>query len=180
MIFWATLVHVIGEFLNFVFAKRWNLEIGVDDMVFLFFTDVVFSALKTLLYTLPIMALFAKVTPKKIEGTTFAFLTGTMDLANVVISPAMGTWINHQFVGVNKNDLSNYPTLPLIATVCAAVSFILVFLIPTKPQIKQFRKDRRQHYFEKKKARRIRRLEKKRARGLPIADEEQALLDNPE
>ena len=132
MVFWATVVHVIGEFLNFVFAKRWNLEIGIDDIVFLFFTDIVFSALKTLLYTLPIMALFAKITPKKIEGTTFAFLTGTMNLATTVISPGMGTWINSQFVGVNKKDLSNYPTLPLIATICAAVSFILVFLIPTK------------------------------------------------
>ena len=84
MVFWATVVHVIGEFLNFVFAKRWNLEIGIDDIVFLFFTDIVFSALKTLLYTLPIMALFAKITPKRIEGTTFAFLTGTMNLATTV------------------------------------------------------------------------------------------------
>ena len=95
MIFWATVVHVIGEFLNFVFAKRWNLEIGISDLVFLFFTDIVFSALKTLLYTLPIMALFAKITPKRIEGTTFAFLTGTMNLASTVISPGIGTWINH-------------------------------------------------------------------------------------
>ena len=85
MIFWATLLHLIGAFLNFVFAKRWNLEIGISDYVFLFFTDVVFSVIQTLFYTLPIMALFAKITPKRIEGTTFAFLTGTMNLASTVI-----------------------------------------------------------------------------------------------
>jgi hypothetical protein len=92
--------------LIFVFAKRWNLEIGIPDIYFLFFTDVVISIIITLLYTLPIMALFAKITPKRIEATTFAFLTGTMDFANTVISPGEGTLINHEFVGVNRNDLS--------------------------------------------------------------------------
>jgi len=106
MILAAMIAGVIGAFLIFVFAKRWNLEIGIPDIYFLFFTDVVISIIITLLYTLPIMALFAKITPKRIEATTFAFLTGTMDFANTVISPGEGTLINHEFVGVNRNDLS--------------------------------------------------------------------------
>ena len=96
----------IGAFLNYTFAKRWNLDIGIPDLVFLFFTDIVFNVLGTVLYSLPILALFAKITPAKIEGTIFAFLTGTMNLASTVISPGMGTLINSQFVGVNKKDLS--------------------------------------------------------------------------
>jgi hypothetical protein len=40
------------------------------------------------------MALFAKITPKRIEGTTFAFLTGTMNFATTVIGPGMGVWEN--------------------------------------------------------------------------------------
>ena len=73
------------------------------------------------------MALFAKITPEKIEGTTFATLTGTMNLANGIIAPAMGTWINHQFVGVTSEDLSKYEILCLIAVVCAAVSHFWPF-----------------------------------------------------
>ena len=64
-----------------MFARRWNLEIGIPDLAFLFFTDVVFSVLLLLFYGLPILALFAKVTPKKVEGTIFAFLTGTVHLS---------------------------------------------------------------------------------------------------
>ena len=94
---------------------------------------------KVVLYSLPIMALFAKITPEKIEGTTFATLTGTMNLANGIIAPAMGTWINHQFVGVTSEDLSKYEILCLIAVVCAAISYVLVFLIPTKAQIREWR-----------------------------------------
>ena len=58
--------------------------------------DVVFNALSTMLYNLPILSLFAKITPVKIEGTIFAFLTGTMNFASTVISPGIGTWINYQ------------------------------------------------------------------------------------
>ena len=42
MIFWATFLHVVGDFLNFVFAKRWNLVIGIPDLIYLFASDSVF------------------------------------------------------------------------------------------------------------------------------------------
>ena len=77
----------------------------------------------------------------------------------------MGTWVNSEFVGVSKKDLSNYSTLCLIAFCCVLVSFILILLIPTKAQIRQFRDDREKAYLELKKARRARRAAKKRARG---------------
>lgn len=132
MILGAMITLIVSTFLNFCFAKRWNLEIGISDMVFLLFTDIVFGVVGTLLYSLPILALFAKITPAKIEGTIFAFLTGTMNLATSVISPGMGTFINHQFVGVNKKDLSNYSTLCLIAFIGAILTLALLPLIPTK------------------------------------------------
>ena len=78
------------------------------------------------------MALFGKVTPPRIEGTIFAFLTGTMNFCNYIISPAMGALINSKFVGVNKRDLSKYPTLILIALIGSIISFGLLPLIPMK------------------------------------------------
>merc|ERR1712070_1002606 len=94
MIFAATLIQILGAFCDFSFAKRWNLEFEIDDMFFLFFTEVIFDCIHTLLFTLPIMALFAKITPKNIEGTTFATLTGTMNFASTVIKPGIGVFIN--------------------------------------------------------------------------------------
>jgi len=114
MVLLSIVANILSSALNFGFAKRWNLELGIPDLCFLLFTDVVFAVISTLLYTLPIMSLFAKITPAKIEGTTFAFLTGTMNFGGTVISPAIGTFINHEWVGVNKKDLTQYPTLLLI------------------------------------------------------------------
>lgn len=184
MIIFATITHIIGAFFNYMFAMRWNLEIDIPDLVFLFFTDVVFSVVQTLLYTLPIIALFAKITPKRIEGTTFAFLTGTMNLASTVISPGIGTWINYQFVGVNKRDLSRWSVLCLISLCCATVSLVLIFLIPTKQQIREFRFDRDKAYEEKKQERRDRRRKKAEERAKENQeggeDERQSLLQTPD
>ena len=139
MIFWAMVVGVIGAFLNFMFAKRWNLEIGIPDMAFLFATDVIFSVISVILYSLPILALFAKITPPRIEGTIFAFLTGTMNFANAIIAPNVGTFENHEFVGVNKKDLSNYWVLTLIALIGTILTFALLPLIPTRTQLKEWK-----------------------------------------
>lgn len=162
MVLIAFITGTIGAFLNYVFAKRWNQDMGIPDIVFLLFTDVVFEVLVTMLYTLPIMALFAKITPRNIEGTIFATLTGIMNFASTVISPGMGTFINHQFVGVNKNDISNYSTLILIQFIAGLFNFALLPLIPTKVQVRKFRDDRAVQYEEIKKARKARRAEKKR------------------
>lgn len=81
------------------------------------------------------MALFAKITPHKVEGTVFALLTGTSNLDSAVLQPLMGAWINNQFVGVTKDDQSNYSTLMLINIICAPIGYILLFLIPLRKQI---------------------------------------------
>ena len=67
--------------------------------------------------TLPTLALFAKITPVKIEGTVFAFLTGTTNLAANVISPMIGVWINEKYFNVTAEDLSQYKNLYRTAAV---------------------------------------------------------------
>jgi uncharacterized membrane protein YeaQ/YmgE (transglycosylase-associated protein family) len=92
---WNVVLGIIGSFLNYCFAMRWNVAIGISDYFFLIFTDVVFGAISTAFGVLPIMALFAKITPRRIEGTMFAFLTGTSNFDNGVMQPMMGAWINN-------------------------------------------------------------------------------------
>lgn len=160
MIFFAMIANVFATFLTFAFAKRWNKNCNINDIVFLFFTDVVFNVIQTVLYSLPLLALFAKVCPAKIEGTIFAFLTGTMNLASTVIQPGMGTLINKQFVGVSKKDLSGYSTLCLIAFICSLVTFVLLPLIPTKKQLADYKQERTEQFLERKRLRKERRGQK--------------------
>lgn len=172
MIFFAMLVGILGAFLNFAFSKRWNLDWGIPDMVFLIFTDTVFSTVSTILYSLPILALFAKITPKRIEGTIFAFLTGTMNFSRSIISPNMGTFINHEFVGVNKKDLSGYSTLTLISLISSILVLALLPLVPTRKQLREWKEARKQSIEDKKEGRKAERARKE--------EEEKALLEKKE
>ena len=106
LLYWSTVVSVISSLAGWGFALRWNLLLGINDMIFVILTDTIFGTISLAMNTLPTLALFAKITPTKIEGTVFAFLTGTTNLANNVLSPMIGVWVNDQFVGVTAEDLS--------------------------------------------------------------------------
>lgn len=127
-------IRVLGAFSSYAFSMRWNLAIGLSDYMFLFLTDVVFASVQIAFSTLPLMALFAKITPKRIEGTIFAFLTGTWNLDSTVIQPLIGNAIN-SFIGVNKDDLSGYSTLMLIALCMTPLGFANAFFIPLKEYV---------------------------------------------
>lgn len=113
ILFWGTVLAVVSSGLSIAWVLRWNIAIGISDVAFILFTDVVIGPLGRATGTLPQLALFAKVTPKGIEGTIFALLTGIYDLTSFTISPALGSWVNSKFVHVtkedfNKNDLHRY------------------------------------------------------------------------
>jgi len=79
------IANVIVTFLQFSFAMRWNQEVDVDDMFMIFFTDAGIGTLSTAFLNLPSMALFAKISPRRIEATLFALLTSVMNLDTYIL-----------------------------------------------------------------------------------------------
>jgi Na+/melibiose symporter-like transporter len=135
LLFWSTVVSVISSLASYCFAMRWNLLIGLTDILFVVLTDTIFGTVSLALNTLPTLALFAKITPHKIEGTVFAFLTGTCNLASNVMSPIVGVYLNETFVNVTAEDLSKYNQLCLIGFITSFLGFLLLPLIPLKTDI---------------------------------------------
>lgn len=135
VIYWSTLCSVVSSVSQYAFAMRWNQLIGINDIVFIVLTDTIFGVISQAMNTLPTLALFAKITPTKIEGTVFAFLTGTTNLANSVLSPMVGVFLNERFVGVTAENLSKYPELCLIGLITSFLGFLILPLIPLKSQI---------------------------------------------
>lgn len=85
------------------------------------------------------MVLFAKVIPKNIEGTVFAFLTGTINFGNGVVSPMTGSFINDLFVGVTRDNMTsqNFIKLVWIETFSSLIPILFLKLIPLKSQIQK-------------------------------------------
>lgn len=135
LIYYATICSVIQSCSSYAFACRLNLYLGINDVVFIICTDTVFGVMSLALFTLPIMALFAKITPHNIEGTVFAFLTGTVNMSNTILSPMIGVYLNNKFVGVTATDLSGYKNLCFFGIISSFIGFLLLPLIPLKDDI---------------------------------------------
>jgi len=85
------------------------------------------------------MVLFAKVTPRHIEGTVFALLTGMSNFANFVLAPAAGGIVNDLFVDVTNENLSsdNFVFLIMIECGCSLLPFLFMFLIPLRSSVEK-------------------------------------------
>jgi hypothetical protein len=99
------------------------------------------------------MALFAKISPRRIEATLFALLTSVMNFDTYIEQPMMGAFINYEFVGVNKDDMSKYSTLCLIAFICSFIGFALLPLIPLRKDIRRSKRLRLAQEIKDKRAR---------------------------
>lgn len=131
MMTFAFIMNITQSLSNLCFSLRWNLLLGIPDLTFLFTTEFIFGVSNSMFFVLPILSLFAKMTPPKVEGTIFAFLTGTWNLSEHVIAPCVGAFINQHFVGIDKDHIQNYPTLRLISFVGCISSCALIPIIPT-------------------------------------------------
>ena len=80
------------------------------------------------------MVVFAKITPKRVEATAFALLTGTSNF-KYVIKDFVGSSVNGALVGVTTEDLSNYYILVIINTVMSVIPALFLWLLPTKADI---------------------------------------------
>jgi hypothetical protein len=134
---WNLLIGTLGSFIQLIFAMRLNLQLGISDLVFVIVSSVITDTLSTAFSQLPVLVLFAKITPKNIEATVFALFTGVLNLSAIVISPNMGILINDLFVGVRLDSLSDYYKLVFIQLFLSLVPLALMHLIPLKQEIEQ-------------------------------------------
>jgi hypothetical protein len=123
-----------GILMNLLFVLRFNLIIGIPDIIFVIFTSTITGTLAMAFSFLPTLVLFTKITPVNIEATIFAMLTGLYNLSNSVIGPLIGSFLCKWFA-VTSDDLSNYYQLIIIQAICVCCSFFYIYLVPLKADI---------------------------------------------
>ena len=137
LIRFASIIRIINCTLDLVFVNRLNVAVGIPDWLFIISSDLVLGTLSMGLTMLPMMVLFAKITPKAIEASCFAMLTGVTNLSWGFLSPTIGTQINERFVGVSSDNLKDMPQLCMISFTCSFIPLLFVSLIPLKDDIKK-------------------------------------------
>jgi hypothetical protein len=149
---WNSIMGVIGGFIGLIFAMRLNLSLGISDLAFVILSSLITDTLSTAFSQMPVLVLFAKITPPNIEATVFALFTGLFNLSSIVISPNVGILINKLFVGVTLDNLSDYYKLVFIQLMLSFIPIFLQFLIPMKYEIEEIqRKQQADSVGDKKK-----------------------------
>jgi len=66
------------------FVLRITANLGINDVVFLVFTDLTIGPFLYALSLMAMLSLLAKITPHHVEATMFAFLAGTNNLTGLI------------------------------------------------------------------------------------------------
>lgn len=111
LIMFSIFLNIFQAVANLLWVKRVNIDYGISDRVFVIATDILVSTLTLSFRMLPMNVHFAKITPSHIEGTCFAFYTGTTSFLHGVLATYNGSLINDAFIGVTSSDLSNFTQL---------------------------------------------------------------------
>lgn len=133
---YGILLGIIFAPMSMLFVLRKNVEYGMPDLFVIIFSEVVSDTLGSCFHLLPIMVMFAKICPKRIEATGFAFLTGTSNFTGT-IRGLVGSLLNNLFVGVTQADLSKYYILVTISLVTSVLPVLYLKLLPLRADLEK-------------------------------------------
>jgi hypothetical protein len=132
---YSIMVSYFGGVFGLMFVMRLNVMLGINDIIFIILTSVITDTLALAFSNMPLLVLFAKVTPHHIEATVFAFLTSVSNFSSSVVSPLMGAIINDFFVGVTLDNLEDFYLLVIIQLISIGIPLLYINLIPLRQEI---------------------------------------------
>ena len=127
----------LNGFSSLALTLRWNVAIGISDMVFCVFTGVTFFPLIMGLYIIPPFVLIAKITPAHVEATIFSFAASLINAGIHFSGKYMGLAWNKWFFGVSTDSLDNLWKLCLLETCCACLCLVYVPLLPSWEEVRE-------------------------------------------
>ncbi|KAJ3117573.1 hypothetical protein HK098_006150, partial [Nowakowskiella sp. JEL0407] len=136
--FWTQLIASMLLFSDIILFKRWNLKIGISDLVFTLGSDSVYQIIGQL-QAMPFLVLAAQLCPENIEATFFATLT-SLNNAGANISTRWGGGLLN-LLGVvrdpstNEFNFSKLDIALWIRICTCAFGCLLVFLLPNTASI---------------------------------------------
>lgn len=133
--YWSAFLGMFIYMIDYVQAKRWNLDLGISDMFLLCFGSSIIYAVQFALTQLPSIVLFQKLIPPHVESTMSAFSAGIVNISNGLLGQMIGVAVNKWFIGVTSDDLTNYPAIPLIGLGCCFYELLIIQLIPVQSDI---------------------------------------------
>ncbi|KAL9180748.1 hypothetical protein ACHAXT_011201 [Thalassiosira profunda] len=131
------LTMVIGSLacmVDLIIIMRWNVAIGIPDKVFFLLGNAVFENMVYIIQSIPMSAIYAKISPPGMESAVFAYTVGIANFCNMV-SQLLGSGVIQWSGMVTVGDQCNFEALPYLIVIFQVLVPMLVgvpacFLIP--------------------------------------------------
>ena len=117
-------VYVFANLLDFVWVSRVNVALGVPDTWFLAGADLIQQPVSMLL-TMPMFAMAARLCPQNVEATLFALLMGLSNFGGT-IGGYNGAALLHIFGGVTAPEFKHLPSFIFARTIMYLLPIALV------------------------------------------------------
>ena len=133
----SNIIGLLGGLIGAVFILDLHKSIGFSDKGFYAVQSFILESLCMAFLDLPLMVLFAKITPQRIEGTIFALLTGTINFSTSVLLPAIGSAINDAFFKITKDNITstNMVNIAWLSTGVALLPLLVICLVPRRSEV---------------------------------------------
>ncbi|KAI8899426.1 folate-biopterin transporter [Globomyces pollinis-pini] len=120
---------LIGAFglMDYVLVKRWNVQLGISDVPFLFFSGAMAEVMDRL-NAMPFLVMAGQLCPPNMEATFFSAL---MSISNqgTTVGQFVGSAVQKSY-GMTAKDISNYDQAILLKAGCTVACVLFIFLIP--------------------------------------------------
>jgi hypothetical protein len=111
--------------------------LGINDLGFCLFTDVLGEILFQAFVCMPTLVVQAKIIPANIEGTMFALFMSMSNLSNGFVAPFVGACLSTAY-GVTDEDFTRLPTLVTIQFLCSFLPLLMIPMLPNNKQLSNF------------------------------------------
>jgi hypothetical protein len=117
-----------------VLVERWNTQVGISDVIFCF-GDTVLGELAVELMMLPKLILLARLCPKSLEGTLFAFFMAVTNIFSV-IGRQLASLMTFG-LGITAHNFANLSLYILLTSLMKLVPLVLLTRVDTSKAYKE-------------------------------------------
>eukprot|EP00274_Cyanoptyche_gloeocystis_P008515 CAMPEP_0196664192 /NCGR_PEP_ID=MMETSP1086-20130531/56109_1 /TAXON_ID=77921 /ORGANISM="Cyanoptyche gloeocystis , Strain SAG4.97" /LENGTH=475 /DNA_ID=CAMNT_0042000385 /DNA_START=113 /DNA_END=1540 /DNA_ORIENTATION=- len=127
IILWSTCIGTLLQATTLLVVTRMNVRLNVSDKVFVLGNSGIVAVLGQVQF-MPILALAARICPRGIEGTMFAFLMSVSNTA-MLTGQYSGAFLTHM-LGIDQTHFDNLWLLVLICTLLTPAPLVLLRCVP--------------------------------------------------
>lgn len=129
LIIGSSVTSFVFSFFTYILTKRYNLIIGIPDMLIILFSSSINSLLGELTL-IPMLSLACLLCPKNLEGTAYSLFMSALNFGSI-LSKVFGSYLM-QFMGITSKEYSNLPNLILISKILSLVRIGIFFMFDNK------------------------------------------------